>query len=67
MKLISKIDQRVEGRGLTYKWIASQLDVTQATFSRWVHNKSHPSIHTLFRLAALLECTVDDLYEYSEE
>lgn len=62
MKLISRIDYWVEKRGFTYKWIAIQLNVTQATLSRWVHNKGYPSIHTLFALAELLECKVDDLY-----
>lgn len=67
MRLVCRLDRCAEKSGRTYKWIASQLGVTQATVSRWVHSKGYPSVHTLFRIAALLECAVDELYEVVEE
>jgi len=63
MKLKSRINYWKEVRGRTTKWIAKKLEVSPEIVSRWANNKSYPSIHTLFELAELLECTVDDLYE----
>lgn len=53
-------------RGRSNKWIALQLNVTEETISRWIHNKGMPSGKTLFDLADLLECKVDDLYERTD-
>ena len=63
MELKSRINYWKEKRGRTTKWIAKELGVSPEIVSRWANNKNYPSIHTLFRLAEILECKVDDLFE----
>jgi len=61
--LESKIKYWKDKRGRTNKWIALQLGVRPETVSRWSNNKGMPPGDKLFKLADLLECNVDDLYE----
>ncbi len=63
MKLKSKIGYVRDKEGRTNKWLASKLNVTQETISRWVNDKGRPSVEKLFELAEILNCKVDDLYE----
>ena len=66
MKLKSRISYWKDKRGRSNKWIAGELKVSEESVSRWINNKSYPSIHTLWDLAELLDCKVDDLYERIE-
>lgn len=52
--------------GFSKKEVAKQLDVSQVVLSRWISNKSKPSLENAFKLAALLNCKVDDLYERTD-
>lgn len=45
----------------TSKWLSEQLGVTPATVSKWCTNTSQPDLHTLARIAELLECEKRDL------
>lgn len=56
-----------QGRKVEYKEIAEKVGVTQQQFSAWVHDRGWPRMDKAFRLAKLLECRVDDLYQYEEE
>jgi len=53
-------------RGYQSKWVAEQLGVSETVFSRWANNKNIPSLHNALRLADLLECKVEDLFELKE-
>lgn len=44
--------------------LASELGVTKQTLSLWVNGKSSPTLETAFKIAKLLDCKVDDLFEY---
>ena len=39
----------------TSLWLAEQLEVNPTTVSRWCTNTSQPDLHTLYRIATLLE------------
>lgn len=39
----------------TSLWLAEQLGVNPTTVSRWCTNTSQPDLHTLYRIAMLLE------------
>ncbi|MFB4471845.1 helix-turn-helix transcriptional regulator [Oceanobacillus caeni] len=58
----NNINYWIEKSGYKKKWIAKELGVSNEVLSRWVNNKSKPSVENLFKLAALLGCKVDDLY-----
>lgn len=60
--MISKINEKIELRGYKKKWVAEQLGVSQNVLSRWINNHNMPSVKTLFKLAEILNCKVDDLY-----
>ena len=67
MRLKSKINYWKEVRGRTTKWIAREMGVSPEIVSRWANNKSYPSVHTIFHLAELFDCKVDDLYERKDD
>lgn len=67
MKLKSRIGERIKLEGYRNNFIAMKLDVSENTLSRWINDKSMPSVVKLFQLAVLLNCKVDDLYEWVEE
>lgn len=57
----------------TSKWLASELKKDPATVSKWCTNTSQPDLHTLTKIAFLLDIEVrelinknQDIYEDSE-
>lgn len=63
MELKSRIGIIIEEKGYKKKWIANQIGVSQNVLSRWINDVSIPSLKNCFKLADLLNCKVDDLYE----
>ncbi|MBT2215814.1 helix-turn-helix transcriptional regulator [Virgibacillus dakarensis] len=63
MELKSRIGGWIELRGYKKKWVAAQIRVSHNALSRWINDVSMPSVVNLFKLADLLQCKVDDLYE----
>jgi putative transcriptional regulator len=59
----SKIGQVIEDRGLMKKYVAKKLGVSPSQISNWISGKSYPTLNKAFKLAKLLQCKVDDLYE----
>ncbi len=50
-------------KGLTNKWLASQLGVSEITVSRWRTNKIQPSMAQFVAIAQLLRVDIKDLLE----
>ncbi len=50
-------------RNLTQKDLADKLKVERTTVTMWENGYSSPSIQTLKKIAAVLNCTVDDLIQ----
>jgi putative transcriptional regulator len=63
----SRIGYWIEERGYMKKYIAKQLNVSQNQISNWINGRSSPTIEKAFKLAKLLDCKVDDLYEEEGE
>lgn len=61
--LKSRIGEVIDSKGLKQKWVAEQMGIAPTVLSRWVHNRGKPSVDRLFKLAEILGCSVDDLYE----
>lgn len=59
----NNINYWIEKRGYKKKWVAEQIGVSQNVLSRWINGHSMPSLESALRLAKLLRCKVDDLYE----
>lgn len=45
----------------TNKWLAEELGVNITTVSKWCTNTSQPDLHTLRKIAGLLEINIKDL------
>lgn len=49
------------------KWLATQLDVTPGTISKWCGNKMQPSIETLAEVAKALDVDIRELLNPTKE
>lgn len=63
----SQIGELIDLRGYKRKYVAEKMGVSQNQLSNWVTGKSFPTAEKLFKLAKVLECTVDDLYGRDNE
>ncbi|WP_018934325.1 helix-turn-helix transcriptional regulator [Gracilibacillus lacisalsi] len=63
MTLKSNINVCIAKKGLSKKEVANRMRVSQTVLSRWINGHSKPSLENAFKLADLLDCKVDDLYE----
>ncbi len=45
----------------TNKWLSEQLNIGQATISKWCTNKSQPGLDVAKRIADILGVTLDEL------
>ncbi|WP_108669563.1 helix-turn-helix transcriptional regulator [Peribacillus acanthi] len=59
----SNIGKMIKGSPFKREYIQKELNVSRNTLSNWCTGKTHPSAPELFKLAELLGCKVDDLYE----
>jgi putative transcriptional regulator len=59
----SKIGERIDEQGYKRKFVAEKMGVSPNQLSNWVTGKSYPTTEKLFKLAKVLQCKVDDLYE----
>lgn len=62
--LNSKIKIRLAELNIKQQDLAKELEVTKQTLSLWVNGKRSPTLETAFKIARLLECKVDDLFDY---
>ena len=65
--LKNNLNKWITKSGYKKKYIADELGVSQTVLSRWISGKSNPSLENAFKLAELLRCKVDDLYERKKE
>lgn len=61
--LRSRIGDLVRVSKYRREYIIKELEITQNTLSNWCTGKTYPTIDKAYKLAELLECKVDDLYE----
>ncbi len=50
-------------KNITNRWLASQLEVSEMTVSRWSTNKMQPSVAQLINIAKTLDVMLEDLDE----
>lgn len=48
-------------KGRTGKWLASQLDRSTCTVSKWCKNVVQPDLLTLYKISELLQVDIKDL------
>ncbi|MFS0904114.1 helix-turn-helix transcriptional regulator [Priestia aryabhattai] len=62
----SNIEKLINEKGLLKKFVAKQVGVTPAQLSNWMRGNNYPTADKLFKLAAVLGCKIEDLYETEE-
>lgn len=62
----NRIKVALAERDHTNKWLAQKLGRTEMTVSRWVSNKSQPSIGQLFEIAKVLDMDARNLIHPSK-
>ena len=58
---LNRIKVALVERHKTSKWLAVQMEKSDTTVSRWVSNKTQPSLEQLFEIARHLNMDVKDL------
>jgi transcriptional regulator with XRE-family HTH domain len=80
LKLKSKIAEQIKKSGFTREYIVQKFEeleddlttkkqskgVNLQTISNWCTGRSKPNAYRLFLLAKILNCKVDDFYEWVE-
>ena len=61
MAKVNKIKVVLAERDLNNKWLSEKLGKDPATISKWVTNKTQPSLETLISIANVLKVSVQDL------
>lgn len=61
MAELNKIKTVLAEKGIMSKWLAKNLQRDPATVSKWCNNHTQPDLHTLVRIAKLLEVDVHEL------
>lgn len=64
---LNRIKVALAEKNKSGKWLAEQLGKTDNTVSRWVQNKTQPSIEQLFDIARALDVDVKDLLNSSKK
>lgn len=59
----NNLEEMIHKSGLKKGFLAKQINVTPQQFSKWIKGEHYPPADKLFKLAKLLDCKVDDLYE----
>ena len=73
VKVRSNINNYLNQRGTTKTWVAEQMGLKRAQIQNWSKNeatgeaKMQPSIGYVLKMAKVLNCKVEDLYEMIEE
>ena len=67
MKDLNRLKVVLAEKKRTNKWLAEQLGKNVTTVSKWCTNTSQPDLHTLDKIASLLEIDVKDLLNSTRE
>ncbi len=62
-----KINEMILKSGLKKGHIAKQLEINPVTLSNYISGKRKISLEMAIKLADILNCKVDDLYEVSDD
>lgn len=67
MELGNKIKQLRLRKGITQDTLAKALNISFQTISKWENNVSMPDIQLLPEIAVYFGCTIDDLFDLSQQ
>lgn len=62
MNLKCNIKVLLAAKDMRSKQLAETLEVSTPTVSNWINGTSFPTLQMAFKIASVLDCKVDDLY-----
>jgi DNA-binding XRE family transcriptional regulator len=65
--LKSRIKVRLAELDMTQQELSEKLGVNKQTINSWVNSRANPTLETAFKIADILDCTVDCLFTYIKE
>lgn len=66
LEMKSNISWLIKKKGFKQYEIAEKLEITPQQLNAWAVGKAYPRIDKASKLAELLECSLDELYEKDE-
>lgn len=63
MKQLNRIKVVLAEKQKTNLWLSEQIGKNKCTVSKWCTNTSQPDLHTLDKIAEVLECEIKDLIQ----
>ena len=67
MNFIPRIRERRMEKHMNQKQFAEKLRVDQNTVSKWETGRARPSLEYLYKMEAVLGCTLKDLFDVDTE
>ena len=64
---MNRIKLVLDKKGIKQKWLSEQLGKSFNMVNSYVHNRTQPSIETLYKIASILEVEVDELLSPRED
>ena len=64
---MNRIKLVLDKKGIKQKWLAGKLGKSFNMLNSYVHNRTQPSIETLYKIASILEVEVDELLSPRED
>lgn len=64
---MNRIKLVLDKKGIKQKWLTEQLGKSFNMVNSYVHNRTQPSIETLYKIASILEVEVDELLSPRED
>ena len=64
---MNRIKLVLDKKCIKQKWLAEQLGKSFNMVNSYVHNRTQPSIETLYKIASILEVEVDELLSPRED
>ena len=65
--LTSKMKFKLLEKKMSQTKLAEHMGVSKQTVNGWVNSKFPPPLETAFKLAQLLDCNIEDLWEYEDK
>lgn len=62
MEILCNIKVLLAARKMKARDLAAALGVTENTVSNWTNNTSYPTLTMLYKIAAVLDCGIEELY-----
>lgn len=60
------LQQLLDEKGMEQAELARKLNVTRPQINKYVRNKQGMTLQTAYNIAQILQCHVEDLYEWVE-